>query len=72
MLLREDCNQKYKKISIILSSLVILVFSQGDKLLFIIINKKIVVMGILHPDILTNFKWPYPVSCLEINLEIIY
>jgi len=29
-------------------------------------------MGILHPDVLTNFEWPYPVSCLEINLEVIY
>lgn len=26
-------------------------------------------LGILHPDVVKNFEWKYPVSVLEINLE---
>ena len=31
---------------------------------------KIGEMGVLHPDVLTNFNLGYPVSCMEIDLEL--
>ncbi|KAL4503251.1 hypothetical protein ABPG72_000857 [Tetrahymena utriculariae] len=32
-------------------------------------DKKIGNLGILHPDVVKNFEWKYPVSTLELNLE---
>ena len=26
-------------------------------------------MGIVHPNVLKQFDWPYPTSLLEINVE---
>ena len=31
---------------------------------------KIGEMGVLHPDVLTKFQLGYPVSCMEIDLEM--
>lgn len=31
---------------------------------------KIGEMGVLHPDVLSNFSLGYPVSCMEIDLEL--
>lgn len=32
-------------------------------------DQKIGNLGILHPDVVKNFEWKYPISTLEINLE---
>lgn len=37
---------------------------------FILFREEIIgIFGVIHPQVLLNFEWPFPTSVLEINLE---
>lgn len=37
---------------------------------FVLFKEEIIgIFGVIHPQVLLNFEWPFPTSILEINLE---
>eukprot|EP00825_Cyclidium_porcatum_P039787 TRINITY_DN48_c0_g1_i4.p2 TRINITY_DN48_c0_g1~~TRINITY_DN48_c0_g1_i4.p2 ORF type:complete len:127 (+),score=39.74 TRINITY_DN48_c0_g1_i4:2-382(+) len=48
------------------------VFLEGKQAQIMYKNQVVGKIGILHPEILDTYEWPYPISLFELNLEPLF
>lgn len=44
-------------------------FMEGRQAFVLFRGEIVGIFGVIHPQVLLNFEWPFPTSVLEINLE---